>query len=259
MICEGVFKVMDLYYTILLFVFGTVFGSFFNVVGLRVPKGIKFANDRSYCPNCEKQLTWSELIPVLSYVFQGGKCRGCKQEISLIYPVVELSTGFLFAFSYYQIGLELELITAILLMSMLMIIFVTDMSYMLIPNKILLVFLPFLITMRIVVPLEPWYNAIIGGVVGYGLVALIILLSKGGMGAGDMKLLGVLGIVVGMGNVLLTFFLAALFGAIVGGILMVFQKVKRRQAIPFGPYIILATIITYFYGDYVIDWYLSLI
>lgn len=250
---------MELYFTIIFFVFGTVLGSFFNVVGLRVPQKIKFANDRSYCPNCEKQLTWYELVPVLSYVIQNGKCRGCKKEISMIYPIVELATGALFAFCYYYIGLELELITAILLMSMLMIIFVTDMSYMLIPNKILLFFLPLFIIMRVIEPLDPWYNALIGAAAGYGLVALIILLSKGGMGAGDMKLLGVLGIVLGLGNILLTFFIAALFGAIVGGIMMMMQKVKRRQAIPFGPYIIAGAIITYFYGTNIIDWYLSFI
>lgn len=250
---------MELYFAILFFVFGTVFGSFFNVIGLRVPKKIAFANDRSYCPKCEEQLKWYELIPVISFVLQLGKCRNCKQSISPIYPIVELATGALFLFSYLQIGLEIELITAIIMISMLMILFVTDMTYMLIPNNILLFFLPLLGIMRIISPLDPWYNAIIGGAVGYGLVAIIIILSRGGMGAGDMKLLGVLGIVLGLGNVLLTFFIAALLGALIGGLMMLFKKLKRRQAIPFGPYIIVGAIFTYFYGDGVINWYLSFI
>lgn len=250
---------MELYFAILFFVLGTVLGSFFNVIGLRVPKKIAFTNDRSYCPNCKKQLTWYELIPVISFAIQKAKCRNCGKKISTIYPIIELATGFLFLFSYLQIGLELELITALVMMSMLMIIVVTDMSYMLIPNKILLFFLPLLVIMRVVSPLDPWYNAIIGAIAGYVLVAIIIILSKGGMGAGDMKLLGVLGIVLGLGNVLLTFFIAALLGALIGVVLMTLQKVKRRQAIPFGPYIVVAAIITYFYGDYIINWYLSLI
>lgn len=250
---------MELYFIILFFVAGTVLGSFFNVVGLRVPKKIAFANDRSYCPNCKNQLRWFELVPIISYVIQIGKCRRCKQNISIIYPLVEFVTGFLFAFSYYKLGFQLELILLIILISMLMILFVTDISYMRIPNKILLFFLPLLIIMRILSPLDPWYNSIIGAVVGYVLVALIIIFSKGGMGAGDMKLLGVLGIVLGLGKVLLTFFIAALIGAIIGGILMALGKLNRKQPIPFGPYIIVATIITYFYGDKVIGWYLSFI
>lgn len=250
---------MELYFIILFFVTGTVLGSFFNVVGLRVPKKISFANDRSYCPNCKNQLRWFELIPIVSYIIQLSKCRHCKQKISVIYPLVEFFTGFLFAFSYYKLGFQLELILMIILISMLMILFVTDITYMRIPNKIILFFLPLLIIMRILSPLDPWYNAIIGAVVGYVLVALIIILSKGGMGAGDMKLLGVLGIVLGLGKVLLTFFIAALIGAVVGLILMALRKLNRKQPIPFGPYIIVATIITYFYGDNVIDWYLSFI
>lgn len=248
---------MELYYVILFFGFGASFGSFFNVVGLRVPQDVSFVSERSHCPNCETQLQWYELIPILSYVFQLGKCRQCKQKISPIYPIVELATGLLFVYCYFQIGIQLELVTALLLVSMLMIIYVTDVSYMLIPNKILLFFLPLLIIMRIIVPLDPWFDPIIGAVVGYGLLAIIIIVSKGGMGAGDMKLFGVLGIVLGWQKILLTFFLAAFVGAIVGGLFMLLNKVKRRQPIPFGPAIIVATIITYFYGDAMINWYLS--
>lgn len=250
---------MELYFIIVFFVTGTVLGSFYNVVGLRVPKKIKFANDRSYCPTCQQQLRWFELIPIISYVIQLGKCRKCREKISPIYPVVEFFTGFLFAFSYYKIGFELELILMIILVSMLMILFVTDITYMRIPNKILLFFLPLIIIMRVISPLDPWYNAIIGAVVGYGLIALIIILSKGGMGAGDMKLLGVLGIVLGLGKVLLTFFVAALIGAIVGLTLRGLGKLNKKQPIPFGPYLIVATLFTYYYGDIVIDWYLSFI
>lgn len=250
---------MELYYIIVFFVAGTVLGSFFNVVGLRLPKKITFTNDRSYCPNCNHQLRWFELVPIISYVIQLGKCRSCKEKISPIYPFVELLTGFLFAFSYYKIGFDLELTLMIILVSMLMIIFVTDITYMRIPNKILLFFLPFIIIMRIISPLDPWYNAIIGAIVGYVLIALIIIVSKGGMGAGDMKLLGVLGIVLGLGKVLLTFFIAALIGAVVGMTLRALRKLNKKQPIPFGPYLIVSTIFVYYYGDVVIEWYLSFI
>ncbi|MUV39327.1 Type 4 prepilin-like protein leader peptide-processing enzyme [Lentibacillus sp. JNUCC-1] len=149
----------------LFFVLGLIFGSFFNVVGLRVPEGRSFVNGRSACPNCNNTLGGKELIPVVSYIFQRGKCRHCKTKISLLYPVVELATGFLFAYSAYMIGLQFELITALLLVSMLMIILVSDLIYMIIPNKVLLFFFPLMIIMRIAVPLDPWWSPIAGGLV----------------------------------------------------------------------------------------------
>lgn len=240
---------------IFIFLFGITLGSFFNVVGLRVPKKIPFANDRSFCPSCRKQLSWYELIPVLSFILQRGKCRNCQQKISPIYPAVEILTGLLFVLSYLKIGFEVELITALLLMSILMIILVSDITYMLIPNKVLLFFLPLFIMMRIIQPLEPWWSALIGGGIAFLLLAIIILVSKGGMGAGDMKLFGLLGIVLGLSKVLLTFFLSCLLGAVIGMCLLFFKIIKRKQPIPFGPFIIAATIISYFYGDLIIQWY----
>lgn len=249
---------MKLFFIILFFILGTVLGSFYNVVGLRQPKKISFTRGRSYCPTCKKTLKWYELIPVLSYVFQGGKCRQCGQGISFLYPAMELFTGFLFSFSFYKIGFDLELIMALALMSMLVILFVTDLSYMLIPNKILLFFLPIFIVLRIANPLDPWWTSITGALVIFLLIALIILVSKGGMGAGDMKLFGVLGLVLGLKNVLLTFFLASLIGTLIGGYQKIRKQIERGQAIPFGPSIVIATVITYFYGSILIDWYLQL-
>ncbi len=250
---------MEFVIIIFVFLFGITLGSFFNVVGLRVPKKKPFTNDRSFCPSCDKRLSWYELIPVWSFFLQRGKCRNCQQKISPIYPIVELLTGLLFVLSYLKIGFELELVTALLLISMLMILFVSDITYMLIPNKILLFFLPLFIIMRIIQPLEPWWSAAVGSGVAFLLVAIIILASKGGMGAGDMKLFGLLGIVLGLGKVLLTFFLASLIGAVIGLILLLLKIIKRKQPIPFGPYIIVATIITYFYGDSLFLWYLRLL
>ncbi|MEI3614925.1 prepilin peptidase [Pseudogracilibacillus sp. SO30301A] len=250
---------MDIFWIIMLFLFGIIFGSFFNVVGLRLPEKLPFHNDRSFCPVCKQQLKWYELIPIFSYIIQRGKCRNCSAKISSIYPIIEMLTGLLFAFSYAQIGFQLELITALLFISMLMIIFVSDISYMLIPNKVLLFFLPFFILIRIISPLIPWYDAIIGPVAGFGLIALIIIVSQGGMGAGDMKLFGVIGMVLGWKKVLLAFFIAAFLGAIIGGILMIVNKVKKKQPIPFGPYIVVGALVSYFYGEQILTFYLSLL
>jgi len=249
---------MTIYFAIVFFMFGTVFGSFFNVVGLRVPKGMMFESERSYCPSCSHQLRACELIPVLSYVIQRGKCRNCRVRISPMYPFIESVTGLLFASAFLYFGLHLELITALLLISMLMIVWVTDLSYMIIPDKVLLFFLPFFLIMRVLSPLEPWYDALIGAVVGFVVLAGIILVSKGGMGGGDMKLFAVLGIVLGWKATLLTLFLASLLGAVIGGIILLIQQADRKQPIPFGPYIIVAALISYFYSEEIFSLYVLL-
>lgn len=248
---------MHVYWLIVFFIFGITFGSFFNVVGLRLPKGLAFSSDRSYCPHCQHQLTWLELIPIFSFFLQKGACRHCHKRISFIYPLVELFTGLLFSYAYWHIGLTLELVTAILLVSLFMIVFVSDITYMIIPNKLLLFFLPWFMIMRIVSPLLPWYDALIGAFVGFTVIAAIILISGGGMGAGDMKLFGIIGIILGWQATLLTLFLAALLGAVLGSLIMWFQKSDRKQPIPFGPYIIVAALISYFYGAEIIRIYLT--
>ncbi|SHF78731.1 prepilin peptidase [Ornithinibacillus halophilus] len=244
---------------IYLVLLGLIFGSFFNVVGLRLPKNLPFTNDRSYCPHCNHTLAWYELIPVFSYIIQCGKCRNCKIKISIQYPLIEFLTGLLFAFSYITFGFTIELIVSLLFVSMLVILLITDIKYMLIPNKVLLFFLPFFIVLRIVEPLDPWWSSVVGGVFGFVLLAFIILISRGGMGAGDMKLFGVLGIILGMKGVLLAFFLACIIGSIVGVILLKFKIIERKQPVPFGPYIVVASLITYFYGAALIQWYFNLI
>lgn len=248
---------MDIFYSLFFFLFGAVFGSFYNVVGLRSPKKETFSNDRSYCPHCKKTLHWYELIPVLSYLLQFGKCRKCKQRISPLYPVIEFSTAALFMISFWKFGFDMELITAILFVSMLMIIYVSDLMYMVIGNKILLFFLPLFIIMRVISPLDPWWSPIAGALLASVLIAVIIVISRGGMGAGDMKLFFVLGIVLGMGKVMLTFFLAALLGALAGMLLLAFKWIERKQPVPFGPYIVIAALIAYYYGETIIDWYIG--
>src|SRR5699024_3265000 len=156
------------------FILGVIFGSFFNVVGLRGPKNIPFIQDQSHCPHCNETLRWYELIPLLSFLWQLGTCKNCQARISPMYPVIELITGILFVYSYFHIGFQIELITAFLFISLLVIITVSDVAYMLIPNKIILFFLPLLIISRIISPLTPWYDMIIGAVVGYTTIALII-------------------------------------------------------------------------------------
>ncbi len=245
-------------YILLFSLLGLLLGSFLNVVGLRLPLNQTFTNDRSRCPSCNQTLSWYELMPVLSFLLQLGKCLHCKTRISWMYPAIELITAILFAYSLSWFGIQTELIIALLLISMLMIVLVTDLTYMLIPDKLLLFFLPIFIILRTFIPLDPWWSAPAGMIIGFFLVLLIILISRGGMGAGDMKLFAVLGIILGISKILLTFFLACVIGSVFGLILIQLKRVKSKQPLPFGPYIVIAALIAYFNGDQMIRWYFSL-
>ena len=246
-------------YTVLAFIFGLVFGSFFNVVGLRVPKKQSIAYPPSHCPSCERQLTAIDLLPVLSYVLLRGKCRTCQAKVSPIYPSMELLTGILFALAYVHFGLTAEFFVALLFISMLVCITVSDIAYMLIPNKILLFFLPLLVVGRIFSPLTPWWDSLLGAVVGFGMLYIVALLSRGGMGGGDIKLFFVIGIVLGTVKTLLTLAFASAIGLVIGIIVLRMTKKGRKTPVPFGPSIALAAIILYFYGEHIITWYWHLL
>ncbi|SEM51337.1 type 4 prepilin peptidase 1 Aspartic peptidase. MEROPS family A24A [Paenisporosarcina quisquiliarum] len=249
---------MTIIYMFLFFLYGLIFGSFFNVVGLRIPKKESIVHPPSHCTVCDRHLTIKDLVPVFSYVFLKGKCRGCGTKIHWVYPVMELVTGLLFAFAYYQLGFTLELAVALLFISLLVIITVSDIAYMLIPDKILIFFLIPLIVLRVFVPLSPWWDSIIGAFVGFGVLFLIAVVSKGGMGGGDIKLFFVIGLVLGWIPTLLTLFLASIIGTVVGIISLRRTKQGRKTPIPFGPSIAIAAIISYFYGEMLVDWYVNL-
>lgn len=250
---------MDITYTILIFVIGLLFGSFYNVVGLRVPLHESLVAPGSHCKSCKRQLTALDLIPVLSYLCLGGKCRKCKTKVSPLYPMVELATGLLFAAAYRTIGNSFELIVVLLFISLLMIIAVSDINYMIVPDRILLFFLPLLLAGRIFAPLDIWWDSLLGAVVGFGVLLLISLISKGGIGGGDIKLFLIIGLVLGTIETLMTLFFAALLGMIVGIIMLKIRKQGRKTPIPFVPFIALASLVVYFWGETIIDWYINLL
>ncbi len=240
------------------FIYGLVFGSFYNVVGLRVPKKESIVSPPSHCTVCDRRLTAMDLIPVGSYLFLRGKCRRCGTKISAVYPLMELATGVLFALAFYYSGFSIELLVALLFISMLVIITVSDISYMLIPNKILLPFGIAIALLRIVSPLNPWWDSFLGAAVGFLVLFLIAIVSKGGMGGGDIKLFFVIGLVLGTKLTLFTLFLAALIGSIVGIIHLRRTRQGRKTPVPFGPSIAVAAVISYFYGNALVGWYLTL-
>ncbi|WP_227396735.1 prepilin peptidase [Jeotgalibacillus aurantiacus] len=241
------------YFTVL----GLIFGSFFNVAGLRIPKKQSIVSPGSSCPVCRHKLRWFELIPFFSYLIQKGVCRSCGTHISAIYPVMELITGISFGYAFYTLGFSPELAVALVFISLLVIISVSDMAYMLIPDKILLFFAGILIPLRLIVTLNPWWDALAGAAAGFGLLFFIAILSKGGMGGGDIKLYGVIGLVLGVKLTLLSFFFATLIGTVAGLFMIVIKKKSRKEPVPFGPSIAAGSLIAYFFGEDLIRWYFS--
>ncbi|WP_188207302.1 prepilin peptidase [Alkalibacillus aidingensis] len=239
-------------------VLGLVLGSFYNVVGLRLTKSESIVYPPSHCPKCQKRLRVYELIPVLSYLIQRGRCRQCNEPISPVYPFFEAITGLLFVFAFYRVGFDVELVVAWLLISLLVIITVSDWHEQIIPDRVLAFFVLVFVIIRLWLPLDPWYDAYLGAALGFGLLFVIALISRGGMGGGDIKLFGVLGLVLGIQGVLLTLMLASLIGSFIGIALIAFSKVKRGMPIAFGPFIAIAALVTYFYGDSLINWYWQL-
>ncbi|WP_042345585.1 prepilin peptidase [Bacillus massiliigorillae] len=250
---------MELLIILYLAVVGLVFGSFFNVVGLRVPLKQSIVRPRSSCPNCKHMLTSKELIPVVSYIIQGGKCRSCKAPISPIYPIMEFVTGFLFAITPLIIGWSNELLIAYSLISLLVIITVSDLAYMIIPDKVLLFFAALFLILHIYPGGLHIIDSLLGALVGFGILLLIALISNGGMGGGDIKLFAVLGLILGVKLIILTLFFSALYGALLGSLFIVIGVAKKKQPIPFGPYIALATLTAYFFGERIVNWYFGVL
>lgn len=244
---------------LLIFLYGITFGSFYNVVGLRVPMKESIVRPRSHCSSCGRTLSTMELIPVLSYVLLRGKSKCCKASISPFYPIFELLTGVLFVVSPHILGWSSELFVSWTLISLFIIITVSDLKYMIIPDKVLLFFSVLFIMERFLIPLNPWWDSLLGAAVGFTLLLVIAIVSKGGMGGGDIKLFAVIGFVLGTKLLLVAFFLSTLLGTLGGIIGILTGKVKKAKPIPFGPYIALGTLIAYYYGNQIIQWYLNLL
>ncbi|WP_424766782.1 prepilin peptidase [Paenibacillus sp. sgz302251] len=249
---------MNLFISIYLFILGLILGSFFNVVGLRVPVKKSIVSPPSQCAQCGNRLKARDLIPVVSWLLSRARCRHCSAPVSSMYPLGELASGFLFLWMYLTFGYTWETWIGLLLISLAVIITVSDLKYMLIPDRVLLAFVPLFIVLRIIFPIGSIWQHMWGALLGGGLLLLVVVVSRGGMGMGDVKLFALLGWVIGFPNLILAFLLAFLTGTLVGGALLLFGIVQRKQPIPFGPFLAFGAILAFAYGAEWIPLYLSL-
>lgn len=229
-----------MYLALIFFILGTIFGSFYNVVGYRLPRGKSLISPRSHCPNCNHFLTPIELIPILSFLFQKGKCKKCKQKISWFYTIFEFLTGLLFALAYLVFGLSIELIIALLFISMSIIIIISDYQTFIIPDEVL-IFFTITISFCIYINTSLKYlgTFILNGLIAFTIMFLIkklgdFIFKKESMGGGDIKLMFIFGLTLGYTNAILSIFIGSIIGLPISLIIL---KKKNTNIIPFGPFL----------------------
>ena len=238
-------------------IFGLVIGSFLNVVIARVPEGKSIWRPRSACPGCSAPIAWYDNIPVLSFVALRGRCRACRRLIPWRYPIVETATGLAFMLAYLSFGPSLDFVVGAVLLAALIVITAIDLRHQIIPDVITLPGIVVGVLSNVVTARVSWLDSVIGIAVGGGIFLVIILVTGGGMGGGDMKLGAMLGAFLGWKSGLLALLLGVLAGGAVAILLLVLGRKGRKEAIPFGPFLALGGAIAAFWGDQILAWYLT--
>ncbi len=246
-----------------IFVFGLIIGSFLNCVIYRLEEQKGFIGGRSFCPSCSHTLSWQDLIPVISFILLKAKCRYCQKKISWQYPIIELFTAGIFTWLfYYWQGQELllsDLVFLLTLFSFFILIFVYDFKHLIIPDSLTIISI--LITLVYFLGKDiNFFNHFLVGFFAFLFFLLIFLVTLGkGMGFGDVKLVFLLGFFLGYPNIIVALFLSFLIGAIMGIGLILMKKKNRKSEVPFGPFLLIGTFLSYFWGEALISWYLTLL
>lgn len=240
---------------------GAIFGSFYNVVGYRLPKKESLAFPSSHCTVCNHKLGPLELIPVFSFIFLGGKCKKCKTKISWYYSVFELLTGLLFMFSYLKFGFSAECFISISLASVLVITIISDYKYFIIPDEIVILGIVLIgigsflrggtgESFEIISAFKDLGLTLLNGLLAFGFMFILkiigdFLFKKESMGGGDIKLMFIIGMVLGLPTAIASVFLSS-FIALPIALILTFKK--SNHEIPFGPFLSVATLILYFFS-----------
>jgi len=256
---------MEIVLIVLFAILGLVVGSFLNVCIDRLPQNKSIAYPPSHCEACQHKLAVKDLIPVFSYLRLRGRCRYCQASIPQKLMWVELATAVIFALLYWHYGLSAELGVMAFYACLFIIIFVIDLEHSLILNKV--VYPGMVAALLLALYPWPWFSesigmrvayAALGGAAGFAIFLLIAIVSRGGMGWGDVKLAALIGLATGFPLVFVAIIMAAILGGIVAVALMIAKKRNRREMIPFGPFLALAAMVTLLWGSNILSWYLGL-
>ena len=236
---------------------GAIIGSFLNVCILRLPAEQSVVSPPSRCPKCGSGVKWYDNIPILSWLILRGRCRNCRNPISIQYPLVELTTALLWAWMAARYGNELEALRAAFFLTILLGIAMTDAREYIIPDEFSLGGLLLGLGLSLIGGLQGLLTAAIGAAVGFAVLWLIAWLGKHAfkkeaMGGGDIKMMAMVGAFVGWQGVFLTIFLGSVVGTVIFGPLAL---IGRKKEVPFGIFLALGAAITFLWGDAVLDWY----
>jgi leader peptidase (prepilin peptidase)/N-methyltransferase len=239
-------------------VIGAIFGSFFNVVAYRLPRGESLSRPRSRCPGCETPIKPYDNVPILSWLALRGKCRACGTRISARYPLVELGTAALCALVVLAKGLDEDALLGVAMVLLLVPVALIDLDTQIIPNVLMLIGAVIAPVIVLLVSPDELVEHLIAAAAGGGFFLLAVLAYPRGMGVGDIKLAGVLGLFLGRA-VGPAIFIALISGTLVGALIMARKGVAagRKTKVPFGPFLALGGVIALFAGDAMVDWYLS--
>lgn len=254
----------------IVFLFGLVVGSFLNVCIYRIPRDISIIIPSSRCPSCNNPIKPQDNIPLFSYIMLGGKCRFCKARISMRYPLVEFLNAVFYVALLWRFGFGWHTLVYFVFSSALIVIAFIDLDFRIIPDRITLSGIPLGFIAGSLILTDPFSrsallgmtNSLIGmasGFVGFYLIALAgsAILKKEAMGGGDIKMMAMVGAVMGWKAVILTTFIGSLVGSIVGVVLMVFKGKNRHAKIPFGPFLAFGAVFTLFFSQDILFWYLG--
>lgn len=235
--------------------FGAAIGSFVNVLAYRMPRRESVVKPRSRCPQCNTQIAAYDNIPVVSWLLLRGHCRHCGTSIPARYPLVEALTALLFVAVGLKIGLEDTLLPALAFTITLVAAAETDLEHRIIPNRLMAVSAVAAVVLWAIADPSRLPENLIAGAAAGGVMFLVAIAYPAGMGMGDVKLAGVMGLYLGA-SVAPALFIGFAAGALVGiGIVLVRGAAARKQGVPFGPFLAFGGIVALLYGPELIDWY----
>lgn len=253
---------MEIFLVIFFFILGASWGSFLNVVIDRLPQGRSLIRPQSSCSFCHRKLAPRDMVPVLSFLWLRGRCRYCGTPITWRVFWVELVTGTVFALACWYYGLSAGLGVFLFVFSLFLVIFVIDLEYQLVLNKVVYPASAVAIILAVFMPglelVPDIKSAAIGGGLALGVFLVIVFASRGGMGWGDVKLAALIGLLTGFPYVLVAIFLAVFTGGIAAAVLLLTRSKGRRDAVPFGPFLSAAALVTVIWGPQMLNWYLGI-
>ena len=235
--------------------FGLIIGSFLNVVAYRVPRGESLVAPASHCPGCNTPIKPWDNIPLLSWIFLRGRCRSCSERISPRYPLVEVVTAALFAAVVVSKGLSDDLVVLLPFAAMLIAVSDIDLEHRIVPNRILLPMAVYGIGASALVRTDMLPELLIAGAAAFAFLLLAALIHPAGMGMGDVKLAGVMGLYLGA-SIAPALLVAFLTGSLVGvGLMLARRGGGRKQGVPFAPFLAIGAVVALFAGSQLVDLY----